>query len=1283
MKDGLRKQFVRFSLIIVILSTASFSLVIAEEKNDKSENRSQTVTVTVERATLNQGYYVEPTQVEISSGDTVASVLNKVIGDNTVWNGDRLTGINGAQAAGISIPGCLSDMEPNENNEAAPTTDSARVIGCQSSACLAEKDYSTTSTWMCMVNNELLGNTMKNVAVNSGDVIRIQFSLWGNGADLGQTLSGTIPAIAVADKDALIKLIGVVNSSPDYDQYLKNSEFISKYQEAVSVAQAIDSTQSMVDGASNELQQAIPAVLESITCENATLEISVNQIRSVPIKTEPAIGNEGVSWVSSDPSIAIVDESGNVTGVSPGVAVITAAALSGNASANCSVTVKAIPITEIQLSMEQLLIEAGEACQLDVRCFPENATETGALYWASSDEAIASVTSSGVVAGRNIGTAVISVQTESGIKAEAQVTVASTEDLAVRMTSRINSLPKKGTLVLADASAIDEVKQEYDSLSEKVRALIDQNTVNSLNERLEQIEVLKLNQEKAAGVVALIDALPDSSQLSLADEEKVKIARSTYETGLNDEQKALIDKDVINKLSDCEKKLQKIKKENQDSAKNIMAAISDLPLPNNIALTDGTEIIAARVGYDKLTEDQKKLVTNYDVLVSTEDVLGRLITATVDASTRVENINLDSAETTEFVEACSVYDTMTAVQQGIISADTKDKMQKIQAAIKNITGVSNGVCVDVPWHVVVKAREIGSADAIFKTISKNVLNYNATLTDSKLLKLYEISYQDLYTHRSSYEIKVGEAFSVSLPEISDGANYLNLKLWNVSDTGAVLPPTRIDPVSGSNRMEAKTVKAQYLGITGDNATQSLSTAAISDASLSPDLNSAYNDTAAYMLVAAAQPTIQSGLWETICFARSGYAVPAGYYDLYYSNVLAEVQEGKGAISGDRTNTDYSKTIISLAAIGKDPANVGGYNLLTKLANFDKIKRGGMMAYVWALIALDSKDYEIPATDTGTQTTRDLLIKTILDREVVTSSGVRGGFSLYSEAADAAPDTDVTAMTLQALAKYKDRADVKPVVERALTVLSSLQNDNGSYGTFGAPETSESTSQVILALTSLGIDPGTDNRFIKGNNWLLSDLMSYHVSSGGFMHIKPGGASNGGAEPGALNGMASYQASQAMIAYNRFKQGKTWIFRMTDGFSPVTDNNTKIDDLVNEYNKRFGKSGTSTATVTGTTVVATGSSGGGTSTGAAAATAASAKGGGTTATETAFTPWSFDAPYTAKTESSEVVDTDAQKDMIYRNNVFFLSAFGIGIAAVVVILTIVNKKNKRRQKSTSR
>lgn len=85
------------------------------------------------------------------------------------------------------------------------------------------------------------------------------------------------------------------------------------------------------------------------------------------------------------------------------------------------------------------------------------------------------------------------------------------------------------------------------------------------------------------------------------------------------------------------------------------------------------------------------------------------------------------------------------------------------------------------------------------------------------------------------------------------------------------------------------------------------------------------------------------------------------------------------------------------------------------------------------------------------------------------------------------------MALQALAPYYNtREDVKEAVDKAVNHLSQAQGTDGSYGN------PEATSQVIVALCTLGIDPDQDDRFIKVGSSLVDGLLMYALEDGSFV-----------------------------------------------------------------------------------------------------------------------------------------------------------------------------------------
>ena len=98
-------------------------------------------------------------------------------------------------------------------------------------------------------------------------------------------------------------------------------------------------------------------------------------------------------------------------------------------------------------------------------------------------------------------------------------------------------------------------------------------------------------------------------------------------------------------------------------------------------------------------------------------------------------------------------------------------------------------------------------------------------------------------------------------------------------------------------------------------------------------------------------------------------------------------------------------------MGIDASNVEGYDLTAALSDMTYVKKQGLNGPIWALIALDSGNYEIPQISSGkttAQVSREKLLSYILSSELTD-----GGFNLTKSDSQGA-DPDVTAMALQAL-----------------------------------------------------------------------------------------------------------------------------------------------------------------------------------------------------------------------------------------------------------------------------
>lgn len=300
------------------------------------------------------------------------------------------------------------------------------------------------------------------------------------------------------------------------------------------------------------------------------------------------------------------------------------------------------------------------------------------------------------------------------------------------------------------------------------------------------------------------------------------------------------------------------------------------------------------------------------------------------------------------------------------------------------------------------------------------------------------------------------------------------------------------------------------------------TAALAVPAAAANASDALTDTAAWLKKNIPDPTVSSigGEWAVLGLSRSGLEVPQSWYDTYYGNLESYVKDCKGVLH-NRKYTEYSRVAIAVAAMGKDPANVAGYDLLKPLTDFDKTVWQGVNGAIFALIAMDCVGYE--------SSVRQDFIDHILEQEI---SG--GGWALSGDEAD----SDMTAMALQALAKYQDQTKVKWATDRAITWLSRNQNADGTFSTYGVSNC-ESVAQVMVALCELGIDPA-DKRFVKNGNALEDALLSFYTKGKGFCHVAGG----------STDGMATEQGFYALVSLHRSEQGLSGLYAMGPAFQDI-------------------------------------------------------------------------------------------------------------------------------------
>ena len=228
-----------------------------------------------------------------------------------------------------------------------------------------------------------------------------------------------------------------------------------------------------------------PVTASGITINVMDLTLSVGDSYLLTATVEPENATDKtVVWASDDESVAIVESDGTVTGVSPGIATITAAC--GEVSATCKVIVNPILIESISLSPESWMGKEGDSFKIEAEVFPENATDR-TLSWSSSDDSIVSVDSDGYVKAIAPGNAIITAKANDGseVGAICSVTVNSILVESIRLTpEHLNG--EEGNFYKIEATVLPENATEktliWSSSDESVAAINSEGVVYILKE---------------------------------------------------------------------------------------------------------------------------------------------------------------------------------------------------------------------------------------------------------------------------------------------------------------------------------------------------------------------------------------------------------------------------------------------------------------------------------------------------------------------------------------------------------------------------------------------------------------------------------------------------------------------------------------------------------------------------------------------------------------------------------------------------------------------------------
>lgn len=257
-------------------------------------------------------------------------------------------------------------------------------------------------------------------------------------------------------------------------------------------------------------------------------------------------------------------------------------------------------------------------------------------------------------------------------------------------------------------------------------------------------------------------------------------------------------------------------------------------------------------------------------------------------------------------------------------------------------------------------------------------------------------------------------------------------------------------------------------------------------------------------------------WAIFALGRNQEEGCEKLYEDYYQGVLALLADPAAKL----IPSDYIRLSLSLTAIGIDPRNIEGNDLLEKIDQADREMYFKMstssLAYALALME------RYPDSFSGTL--KEDTIQKILDAQQAD-----GSFEYTAGAGFSDPDS--TAQAMQGLMLLGDTYASE--IQAAVDWLKAQMNEDGAILNWGAANPS-STAQVLIAFAQKGEVPANDQE-----KTLYDGIMTFALDNGSFLDANW--------QTGELeyNEYTTGQCFQALVAYSRMVNGQSALFDLSD------------------------------------------------------------------------------------------------------------------------------------------
>ena len=1015
----------------------------------------------------------------------------------------------------------------------------------QPSGWLEKGDFGEQSQWFCTVNSTLRKDVVSSgewddnfenyysLELNPGDVVRFVYSIDG-GADMGITEEG-----AKLNKDALIDYLSGIDASK-----LDSDEKANAFNTAKETAVLGNASLAQINDSFNLLKSAfegfelIPTT--DIVFSKDQPEIGIGQRMDFTMTLQPENTTSTLEVVFSEEGIAAYDESAKqLVGLKEGTVKLMAKA--GDFTKEVTVTVKSYPAESIDITPKKPEVMAKKKLQMTAVVQPENTTDK--VEWRVEDPTIASVDENGLVTGLKAGQTKI-IATAGAVSAERNLAVKTYEGPYVifeHTDGRIQEVDDHDCMVL---SAIDEGRfvlkgtdksPEWDCSTEYSE---DVSEGSGGGDGVGHGTHYWINAYQGTYNPAHPQYAYQEIDAKVIDED----------TAWNDEPTVLVSFKIKLVPSDIEE---------------IKAVVDGQTLDyGNPLILQGNESKHINVEGRKKGEDTFKALPDHSYKVLCDD-------KTVD--TRFNTITFGSFGEADFtvrmIDDPSVIAEFYAVSEEVKGTNLEVRVPETQE-IDVWSTFSNQYIGITDYEIVFTPDNVSNKGVTWESLNPEIAEFQETHSNGivpkkagkasfKVTSNANPELSKTFTIEFVYKAPLEKAelkqdhFEVKAYDKVDFTDQLTLTPekatercfdWTVDKEGII--KIKEEHISGSEwGTEGNVVSRSIEGlapgtvtVTGTPKDQTKGAQPV-QFTVTVTNDTSGEDHTDYLKMA--KDDRQIGLdylknlstskygdeWNLFSILRAGGSVSDADCESYYDSAVKTLKENTRL-----QPTDQARIVLVLGTMGYDVSNIDDVHVIEEMANNAKLDKASSNQVAFTLLALDSRQYAVPE---DAKWTREALVELLL-----TFQAKDGSFAL-SQGADSG-SVDMTGMCLQALAPYKEDEKVKPAVEQALIYLKDKRTSEAGF-VEGGSENSCTASQVLTAMTALGIDPlKAENGMTFGNKNLITNLDKFKAPSGGFDTYDDGKEDAEG-----IKTMSGQQVTYALDSYIRFAEGRNRLYDLSD------------------------------------------------------------------------------------------------------------------------------------------